>query len=161
MKILGIDPGLGRAGWAVVEEQNGKVNAINYGCIETSKSSKEEMRIKTLYSELIKIIEKYNPEVLSVEKLFFNKNVKTALSVGQARGVIILASVNKGLIVQEYTPLQVKIAVAGYGRADKNQIGQMVKSSFNLKSVPQPDDAADALAIALTHAVSYKIRNLA
>jgi crossover junction endodeoxyribonuclease RuvC len=161
MKILGIDPGLGRAGWAVVEEQNGKVSAINYGCIETSKSSKEEMRIKTLYSELIKIIEKYNPEVLSVEKLFFNKNVKTALSVGQARGVIILASVNKGLIVEEYTPLQVKIAVAGYGRADKNQIGQMVKSSFNLKSVPQPDDAADALAIALTHAVSYKIRNLA
>jgi len=161
MKILGIDPGLGRAGWAVVEEQNGKVSAINYGCIETSKSSKEEMRIKTLYSELIKIIEKYNPEVLSVEKLFFNKNVKTALSVGQARGVIILASVNRGLIVEEYTPLQVKIAVAGYGRADKNQIGQMVKSSFNLKSVPQPDDAADALAIALTHAVSYKIRNLA
>jgi len=161
MKILGIDPGLGRAGWAVVEEINGKVSAINYGCIETSKSSKEEMRIKTLCSELIKIIEKYNPEVLSVEKLFFNKNVKTALSVGQARGVIILASVNKGLIVEEYTPLQVKIAVAGYGRADKNQIGQMVKSSFNLKSIPQPDDAADALAIALTHAVSYKIRNLA
>lgn len=161
MKILGIDPGLGRAGWAIVEEVNGKVSAINYGCIETHKDQSEEARIKILYTELVKIIEEYNPAVLSVEKLFFNKNVKTALSVGQARGVIILAAVNKGLIVEEYTPLQVKIAVTGYGRADKNQIGLMVKSSFNLKSVPQPDDAADALAIALTHAVSYKIRNLA
>jgi len=161
MKILGIDPGLGRAGWAIVEADSGKFSAVGYGCIETTNKSSEAMRIKILYAELIKIIEHYHPEVLSVEKLFFNKNVKTALSVGQARGVIILAGINKGLIIEEYTPLQVKIAVTGYGRADKNQIGQMVKSNFGLKSVPKPDDAADALAIALTHAVSYKIRNLA
>ena len=161
MKILGIDPGLGRAGWAVIDENKGRISAINYGCIETSSKSSEAERIKILYAQLIKIIEKYKPDILSVEKLFFNKNVKTALSVGQARGAIILAGVNKGLIVEEYTPLQVKIAVAGYGRADKNQVGQMVKSSFNLKSVPQPDDAADALAIALTHAVSFRIRDLA
>ncbi len=161
MRILGVDPGLGRTGWAIVNEQQGKVVAKAFGCIETSKDKKEVNRIKEIYSELIKIIEKYAPEVLAVEKLFFNKNVATALSVGQARGVIILAAVNKELIVEEYTPLQVKIAVTGYGRADKNQVGQMVKSSFNLSCVPKPDDTADALAIALTHAVSYKIRNLA
>ncbi len=161
MRILGIDPGLGRAGWAIVDTDKGKFLAIEYGCIETSDKSSESERIKILYSELINIIKKFNPEVLSIERLFFNKNVKTALSVGQARGVIILAGVNKGLIIEEYTPLQVKIAVTGYGRADKNQIGQMVKSNFGLKEIPKPDDAADALAIALTHAVSYKIRNLA
>lgn len=161
MRILGIDPGLGRAGWAIVDTDKGKFCAVDYGCIETSDKSSEEGRIKILYSELLNIIKKFNPEVLSVEKLFFNKNVKTALSVGQARGVIVLAAVNKGLIIEEYTPLQVKIAVTGYGRAEKNQIAQMVKSNFGLKEIPKPDDAADALAIALTHAVSYKIRNLA
>ncbi len=161
MNILGIDPGLGRTGWAIVEELNGKCILIDYGCIETEKNTKEAGRIKTIYSEIKKIIDKHNPEILSVEKLFFNKNVTTALSVGQARGVVVLAAVNKGLIIEEYTPLQVKIAVTGYGRADKNQVGEMVKSSFGLKSIPKPDDAADAIAIALTHAVSYKIRNLA
>ncbi len=160
MRILGIDPGLGRAGWGIVDVADGKAKAVNYGCIETSKDSSEADRIKILYEELKKIIDEYSPGVLSVEKLFFNKNVKTALSVGQARGVIILAGINKGLIIEEYTPLQVKIAVSGYGRADKNQMGQMVMSNFGLKSIPKPDDAADALAIALTHAVSFKIRNL-
>ena len=161
MNILGIDPGLGRTGWAIVEEEKGKISAVAYGCIETEKNGKEELRLRLLSSEIVKIIDKFEPDVLAIEKLFFNKNVKTALSVGQARGVVILAAANKGLIVEEYTPLQVKISVTGYGRADKNQVGLMVKSSFNLKEVPKPDDAADALAVALTHAASYRIRNIA
>lgn len=161
MRILGVDPGLGRTGWAIVDEANGKFKAIEYGCIETSKNTHEPKRLKTIYDELNKIIKKTNPQVIAIEKLFFNKNTATALSVGQARGISILSAINSGLIVEEYTPLQVKIAVAGYGRADKNQIGQMIKSSFGLEKIPQPDDTADALAIALTHAVSYKIRNLA
>lgn len=161
MRILGIDPGLGRTGWGVVGEDGGKHSLIEYGCIETEKKSYEPGRIKIIYSEVVRIIDEYEPQALSIEKLFFNKNVTTALSVGQARGVVILAAVNKGLIIEEYTPLQVKIAVTGYGRAEKNQVGEMVKSTFGLKTVPKPDDAADAIAIALTHAVSYKIRNLA
>lgn len=161
MKILGIDPGLGRAGWAIVEENGGSVSAAAFGCIETEKNGKEDSRLKKIKEEISEIINRYNPHVLAIEKLFFNKNVKTALSVGQARGVIILCASEKGLIVEEYTPLQVKIAVTGYGRADKNQIGSMVKSFFGLKSVPKPDDVSDALAVALTHAASYKIRNLA
>jgi len=161
MKILGVDPGLGRAGWAIINEDRGKTTAIEFGCIETKKTTKEADRIKFIYSEISRIIKEHSPEVLSIEKLFFNKNVSTALNVGQARGVIILAAANSGLIISEYTPLQVKMAVVGYGRADKNQIGQMVKSIFSLPSVPTPDDTADALAIALTYAVSYKINNLA
>lgn len=159
MKILGIDPGLGRTGWAVIEEQDGKFIVVEYGCFETEKELKEQERIKKLYSFLIDIIDKHSPSSLSIEKLFFNKNVKTALSVGQARGVIILAAANKNILIEEYTPLQVKIAVTGYGQADKNQVGQMVKNTFALKEIPTPDDASDALAVALTHAVSYKVRN--
>jgi len=161
MKIIGIDPGLGRTGWAVIEEDGGKIKVHSFGCIDTEKNSDEVKRLRTIYSSLKKIISSENPTVLAVEKLFFSKNVKTALSVGQARGVILLAAAESGLSIEEYTPLQVKIAVAGYGQADKNQVGQMVKSILGLKSVPKPDDAADALAIALTHSASYKIRNLA
>lgn len=161
MKILGIDPGLGRTGWAIVDEVSGKLSTNEFGCFETDKSQSEPERLKLIFDELNKIIRKYNPEVLSIEKLFFNKNVTSALSVGQARGVVLLAAMNSGLVISEYTPLQVKIAVTGYGRADKSQMGHMIKSIFSLKSIPTPDDTADALAIGLTHAVSYKIRNLA
>lgn len=161
MRILGIDPGLARTGWGVIEEGNNKPSAIDFGCIETDKSLSEPERIKIIYAQIMSIISKYSPDNLAIEKLFFNKNVKTALSVAQARGVVILAGINKNLTIDEYTPLQVKIAVTGYGRADKKQIGQMIKINFNLKDIPKPDDVSDALAIALTHAVSYKIRNLA
>ncbi len=160
MKILGVDPGLGRTGWGVIREERGKITALEYGCIETDKNSNEGKRIAIIYKEITMAIEKHHPEAISIEKLFFNKNVTTALSVGQARGVVLLAAINHGLIIGEYTPLEVKMAVAGYGRADKSQIGEMVKVSFGLSSVPRPDDVADALAIALTHAVSYRIRNL-
>lgn len=160
MKIIGVDPGLGRTGWGIIEEDNGRQKVLGYGCIETSKNSSESERIKSIFNEISSLLKKHQPEVLSIEKLFFNKNVTTALSVGQARGVILLAAAKNGLIIEEYTPLQVKIAIAGYGRAEKNQVGQMVKASLGLKEIPRPDDTADALAIALTHAVSYKIRNL-
>lgn len=161
MRILGIDPGLGRTGWGVIDEGGSKPLVVDFGCIETDKSLSEPERIKIIYAEVVRIISKHAPDNLSIEKLFFNKNVKTALSVAQARGVVILAAINKNLTIDEYTPLEVKIAVTGYGRADKKQIGQMVKINFNLKDIPKPDDVSDALAIALTHAVSYKIRNLA
>lgn len=161
MVILGIDPGLGRTGWGIVEEEHGKVKVLGFGCIETEPNSREDLRLQSISKEIKVILDKFQPQVLAIEKLFFNKNVKTALSVGQARGVVLLEAVQNGVIVEEYTPLQVKIAVTGYGRADKNQVGAMIKSVFGLDSIPKPDDVSDALAVALTHAASYKIRNLA
>jgi len=161
MKIIGVDPGLARTGWAVIEEINGKLKPLSFGCIETKKDLNESKRLSAIYSNLKGIIKKERPEILAIEKLFFSKNVKTALSVGQARGVALLAGVDSGLIIEEYTPLQVKIAVTGYGRAEKRQVGQMVKKILNLESVPKLDDTADAIAVALTHAVPYKIREIA
>jgi crossover junction endodeoxyribonuclease RuvC len=156
MRILGIDPGIGRTGWGVLETQNSKFKAQNYGCIETAPSLDIPGRLLTLYNEIIDIIQEYHPEALAIEDLFFNTNAKTALIVGQARGVILLAASQKNLSIGVYTPLQVKMAVTGYGRAEKKQIGQMVKTILKLPTIPKPDDTADALAIALTHAFSKK-----
>src|SRR5699024_7966188 len=117
-------------------------------------------RLRILYNEMTKIIEKYNPTDLAIEELFFNKNVKTAIKVGQARGVEILAAVHKGLNIYEYTPLQVKQGVVGYGRAEKRQVQEMVKMLLNLKEIPKPDDAADALALALCHGSSLKFKEM-
>jgi crossover junction endodeoxyribonuclease RuvC len=156
MRILGIDPGIGRCGWAVIQENGSSFKAISYGCIETSSKKEVGQRLEEIYSEITKIINKYSPKYLSIEELFFNNNAKTAFVVGQARGVIILAaSVNK-LEISIFTPLQVKIALTGYGRAEKSQIGKMVKTIFNLKEIPKPDDTTDALAVALTGAFSAK-----
>lgn len=160
MIILGIDPGIGRCGWAVLETGNSKLEAIDYGCIETSSNKEVAERLKEIYLNLEKIIKKYKPDVLSIEELFFNTNSKTAFVVGQARGVILLAACQNKLDIAIYTPLQVKMAVTGYGRADKNQIGQMVKTILKLKEIPKPDDTADALAVALTHAFSAKLTKL-
>jgi len=158
MVILGIDPGIGRTGWGIVEVQSSKFKAQSYGCIETSKDASIAERLELLYNELIKIIKEYKPESLAVEELFFNTNVSTALVVGQARGIVFLAAQQHKLSLAVYTPLQVKIGVTGYGRAEKNQVGQMVKSILKLDAIPKPDDTADALAIALTHAFSYKLK---
>jgi len=156
MKILGIDPGLGRMGWGVIETKNSELKTENYGCIETEPNSDIPGRLYAIYDEVCRIIDEYQPEVLAIEDLFFAKNVKTAFSVGQARGVVLLAASQKNLKVAIYTPLQVKSAVTGYGKADKKQVGQMVKLQLKLKEVPKPDDTADALAIALTYAVTKK-----
>lgn len=156
MRILGIDPGLGRMGWGILDAEKGKLAAIDYGCIETEPKSDVPGRLYAIYDEVCRIIDEYHPDTLSIEDLFFAKNVSTAFSVGQARGVVLLASSQKNLKVAVYTPPQVKLAVTGYGKADKKQIGQMVKLQLHLKEIPKPDDTADALAIALTHAVTKK-----
>jgi len=152
--ILGIDPGYARAGWSILEKTGQKLGLIKFGCIETPKDMEHAERLKFLNKELEKIIKKYQPEVLAVEDLFFFKNLKTAIKVAEARGVILMTAFNNKLIIKEYTPLQIKQALTGYGRADKNQIQQMVKMILNLKQIPKPDDAADAVAVAITCANS-------
>ncbi len=156
MRILGIDPGIGRVGWGIVEKKGSLVVSLGFGCIETLSNSEIGGRLYAIYDEVARIIDEYKPDAMAIEDLFFAKNVKTAFSVGQARGVIILAASQKNLTVAIYTPLQVKSAIAGYGKADKKQIGDMVKMTLKLPKVPTPDDTADALAIALTHAFTHR-----
>lgn len=158
MIILGIDPGLAMVGYSVIECKNNKNKVLNYGCILTDANVLFPQRLKIIYNELLAIIDKYNPTDMAVEELFFNKNVKSAIAVGQARGVEVLAGVNKGLDIYEYTPLQIKQSVTGYGRADKKQVQDMVKRLLNLKELPTPYDAADALAIAICHSSCLKFK---
>lgn len=159
MVILGIDPGIGRCGWGVVEYKSAKFKVIDYGCIETKPNGSIEKRLLEIASEVTDIIKKYNPDEFSIEELFFGANSKTALVVGQARGVVLLCAGENKLPVAIYTPLQVKMALTGYGRADKSQIGQMVKIILKLNEIPKLDDTADALAIAITHAFSAKMNS--
>lgn len=154
MKILGIDPGIARTGWGIIKVQSAKRKVQNYGCIETSSDIDTSQRLKYLYDSIVAIVKRQKPDILAVEELFFNTNAKTAFIVGQARGVVLLASAKHNVSVAIYTPLQVKIAVTGYGRAEKAQIGQMVKVLLRLREIPKPDDVTDALAVALTHAFS-------
>lgn len=154
MRIFGIDPGIARTGWAVVEKNKNGVEAVNFGCFETKPNLDTTERLLRLHAEILRLFDMHEPEALAIEDIFFNTNAKTAISVGQARGVIILSGAEKKIPVFTYTPLQVKIAITGYGRAEKNQISNMVKSILHLEEIPKPDDTADALAIALTHAFS-------
>lgn len=157
LKILGIDPGTGIVGFGVVSIFKGKPTLIDGGVIRTPAHQADELRLLTIYKSLSEIIAEHNPDIMAVEKLFFARNVTTAMSVSQARGVILLAATLKGVPVSEYTPLQIKQALTGYGRADKSQIQEMVKIILKLKQIPKPDDCADALATALTHAQSINI----
>lgn len=157
MRIIGIDPGIGRTGWGIVEVEGSKLKVEGYGCIETSQLLRTEERLRQIYDEVIRLMDTYKPAAVAIEDLFFNTNAKTALVVGQARGVILLTSALQQIPISVYTPLQVKIAITGYGRAEKNQIGQMVKTLLKLPAIPKPDDTADALAIAVTHAFTMKI----
>ena len=147
MRILGIDPGTARLGFGIVDENV----SITYGVIETDKDLEPEKRLLKIYNSLEEIVKKFSPEEISLENLFFNKNVKTAISVGEARGVVMLVAAKNNLKVTSYTPLQVKQGVTGYGKATKKDIQFMVKMILNLEEIPKPDDAADALAIAITH----------
>ncbi|MBU3978346.1 crossover junction endodeoxyribonuclease RuvC [Patescibacteria group bacterium] len=157
MRIIGIDPGIARTGWGIIEKNNNSsVKAVKFGCFQTQAKEQIPNRLKYIFSFLTQLIEEYRPDSLAIEELFFNTNAKTALIVGQARGVVILTAALKGIPVSIYTPLQVKIAITGYGRAEKSQIGQMVKVLLKLSSIPAPDDTADALAIALTHAFTVR-----
>lgn len=160
MRILGIDPGIGRTGYGVIDVVSSQLSVVSYGCIETSKELPLVDRLESLYDQLSRIIKEEKPDAFAIEDLFFNTNSKTVMIVGQARGVVLLAAVQSKLPVEIYTPLQVKMALTGYGRAEKNQIGQMVKVLLKLDSIPKPDDTADALAIAITHAFSAKQREV-
>ena len=146
-------------GFGLVEENGSGLKGLAFGCIRTSSKAPVADRLNTLHCELAKLIKKHGPDCVAIEKLFFGANAKTAISVGQARGVVILAAAQKGVPIAEYTPLQVKMAATGYGRADKKQMQQMVKILLNLNEIPKPDDAADALAIAICHLHSYKMEN--
>lgn len=150
-RILGIDPGTTLIGWSIIEKNGGEIVPLSYGCIRQTTNDRAE-RLLHIFDSLCDIIKKHKPDELAIEELFFFKNAKTVISVAEARGVAILAAKTEGLAVFEYTPLQVKQALTGYGRADKKQIQEMVRLTCKLKVCPQPDDAADALAIAICHA---------
>lgn len=158
MLILGIDPGIARTGWGLVKKGKSKFATPGFGCIETPAGSAIQLRLGSIFHSILEIIEKYDPDMIVIEELFFNTNAKTALIVGQARGVILLSAAEKKIPIFVYTPLQVKMAVTGYGRAEKMQVGKMVKTLLNLKVIPSPDDITDSLAVALTHAFTYRAK---
>lgn len=160
MRILGIDPGTAIVGFGIIDTGHSNYRLVDYGCIRTPAKESAPDRLKQIFQSVQQLITKFQPECMVIEELFFNKNTKTALTVGQARGVILLAGVEHGLPIFEYTPLEVKQAVVGYGRADKHQIQEMVKMLLKLDHKPTPDDAADALAIAICHAHSQKMNKL-
>ncbi len=150
MRILGIDPGTGRLGYGIINYEGRKVELVDYGCISTPAHTEITERLVLIFDSITSIIEKYKPDVVAVEKLFFARNVTTVMTVGEARGVVVLAAKKAGVKITEFTPLQVKQALTGYGRAEKRQIQKMVQGILGLKEIPKPDDAADALAIAIT-----------
>ena len=160
MIILGIDPGIAIVGFGVVEYKGNAFSVVNYGAITTKAGMKLSDRLRDIYEDTHLLIEKYHPDAFAVEELFFNTKVKTAITVAHGRGVSILAASVQGIPIFEYTPLQVKQAVAGYGRADKAQVQRMVKSLLNLNAVPKPDDVADALAVAICHAHTARYQKL-
>jgi crossover junction endodeoxyribonuclease RuvC len=156
MIVLGIDPGVATTGWGVIKFTGRGATATAYGCVKTSSQIIFSGRLEKIYHETNKIIKKYKPERIAVEEIFFCKNVKTALKVGQARGVILLSAIQSKIPIYEFTPLEIKQAITTYGRAEKIQVQRMVQRLLKLKKLPQPDDAADALAVALCCAQTKK-----
>lgn len=150
VRILGIDPGTGILGFGVIDVIKGKPQLVDGGVIRTPVKEDDAVRLLTIYTELTEIIKLHKPEMMSVEKLFFARNVTTAMTVAQARGVVLLCAQQVGIPIHEYTPMQIKQAITGYGKADKKQMQEMVRVLLNLKEIPKPDDAADALAAAIT-----------
>jgi crossover junction endodeoxyribonuclease RuvC len=160
LRVLGIDPGTATTGWSVIEVKDRTMKPIAHGYISTDKGKSEEERLEEISWDLEKIIKKYNPREAAIEKIFFFKNQKTIIQVAQARGAVLLTLKQKNVKVSSYTPLQVKQALTGYGRADKKQIQQMTKNILHLKSLPSPDDVSDAIAIAICHLNSRIYNNL-
>lgn len=156
MIVLGIDPGLALTGYGVLQERGNQFSLLECGCLRTAANTPQPDRLKQIYAGTMELLQKYPIDVVAIEQLFFNTNVTTALSVGQARGVTILAVAQKDIPIYEYTPLQVKQAIAGYGRAEKGQIQRMVQSLLGLKEIIRPDDAADAVAICICHLQTYR-----
>lgn len=151
MRILGIDPGYATVGWGVLEFDNMRFGVVKYGAITTSPETPFDKRLAEVYDDMCVVLDKFRPDCMSIEKLFFNSNITTGIDVAQARGVIMLAAVQHNVKIYEYTPLQVKVAVTGYGYAEKHQVQEMIKNILHLKAVPKPDDTADALALAICH----------
>jgi crossover junction endodeoxyribonuclease RuvC len=160
MKILGIDPGTALMGYGVVESAGSQERAIAYGALTTPSDMLPEKRLQHLYRGVVDLILQHRPDAVAVEELFFGRNVTTAIHVGQARGVVLLAAADNGVPVREFTPMQVKMAVTGYGRAEKQQVQAMVKMLLGLRETPRPDDVADALAVAIAglHAANLSTR---
>ena len=156
MRILGIDPGYGITGYSIIDYIGNKFKLIASGAIKTEAKMSFPLRLSEIFTDLNKIIDEYLPDAISVEELFFNNNVKTAINVAQARGVILVVGCQRGIPTYEYTPLQVKQAVVGYGRADKMQVQKMVKTILNVEKLPKLDDITDSMAIAICHAHSAK-----
>lgn len=157
MVILGIDPGIAIVGYGIVEYKNNKFKVIDYGAVTTPANMPTDKRLALVYKGIDILVKNYNIDEVAIEELFFNKNVKTAITVAQARGVTMLACTHNGKPIYEYTPLQVKQGVVGYGRAQKIQVQQMVTSLLKLKEIPKPDDVADALAVAVCHAHANRL----
>jgi crossover junction endodeoxyribonuclease RuvC len=158
MRIIGIDPGTGILGFGVIESYGHKNQVVDAGVIRTPVKEDDAVRLQTIFEELSEIIAQTKPTEMAVEKLFFAQNVTTAMTVAQARGVVLLAGRQAGLTIHEYTPLQIKQSLTGYGRADKKQMQEMVRVLLGLKEIPKPDDCADALAAALVHASTVKVK---
>ena len=158
MRILGIDPGLATVGYAVIDAKDRECKLLEYGCIRTSPDQHLPARLEIIFQAVTELIDEFSPEEMSVEELFFSKNVTNGLLVGQARGVVVLAAKLRGLSLYEYKPMQVKQAVTGYGRADKRQMQENIRMIFRLRELPKPDDAADAVGIAFTHAMSHRFK---
>jgi crossover junction endodeoxyribonuclease RuvC len=160
MAVIGIDPGTALTGYGIVEENaDQSLHVLDFGVIRTDSKDKPETRLCKLFKQLNEIISLYNPESSGVEKLYFQRNTTTALSVGQARGVAILSLAEAGVSISEYNPMEIKQAVVGYGKATKKQVQEMVKVILSLENIPQPDDAADALAVAICHIHSRKMKS--
>lgn len=156
MLILGLDPGSAITGYGLIAADRGNYHMLEYGALRTAPGPSDAERLVLLYEKLLRLLRELKPDCIAIEQLFFNKNTTTAGPVGQARGVLLLGCAQMGLDIAEYTPLQVKQALTGYGRADKGQIQYMVRRLLNLNELPKPDDAADALAIAITHAHHFR-----
>ncbi len=160
MIILGFDPGLATLGYGAVKSERGRTELLDYGVVLTPKNENLAVRLAMLEEGIREVIEKFAPDEIAVEELFFAKNVTTGINVAHARGVLLLTAIKQCGRIYEYTPMQIKQALTGYGKADKHQIQQMVKTYLRLKNIPRPDDAADALAVALTHAQTNKLGGL-
>jgi crossover junction endodeoxyribonuclease RuvC len=159
MLVLGIDPGTAIMGYGLVECQGNRLRAVHFGAIRTEAATPAEMRLRHIYEELTNLIAHYKPDIMGIEELFFNKNVRTAMAVGQARGVALLAAANADIPLMEFTPLQVKQSVVGYGKATKEQVIFMIQKILNLSVKPSPDDVADALAVAVCSTHAYNLHD--
>lgn len=160
MRIMGIDPGYAIVGYGVLDYSSNRFSVVGFGAVTTAADMPFERRLLAIYDDMKCLLEMYKPDELSVEKLFFNTNQKTVIDVAQARGVTLLPAIQAGLPIYEYTPLQVKSSITGYGRAEKQQVQELVRSILHLKEVPKPDDTADAVALAITHGYSINTRRL-